>query len=354
MLDTLTIDVQPTTASRLAELDPANLDFGKLFADHMLSVEFDGQEWQQPRIVPYGELSISPATSALHYGQAIFEGLKAYRQADGSVAMFRPLDNWQRLNASAERMSMPTVPEEIFLQGLRELLKLDAAWVPNVPGGALYIRPFMFATDGFLGVRPSDKYYFGIINCPVGIYYTKPLRVRFEQKYVRAAAGGAGYAKNAGNYGAAMLPSKLAQQQGYQQLLWTDASEHQYVEESGTMNVIFLLDNKVVTPALSTSILDGITRRSVLQLARDWGLPVEERKVSSLELVDAVQQGRLQEAFGVGTAATIAPIATIGHDGHDYHLPALTATSLSRRVGAALEAIRTGHAADPHGWMVAV
>ncbi|QKG51330.1 branched-chain amino acid aminotransferase [Hymenobacter sp. BRD67] len=354
MLDTLTIDVQPTTASRLTKLDPANMEFGKLFADHMLTVEFTGGEWQQPRIVPYGPLNISPANSALHYGQAIFEGMKAYRQADGSVALFRPLDNWQRLNASAERMAMPTIPEDIFMQGLRELVKLDAAWVPDMSGSSLYIRPFMFATDGALGVRPSDTYHFGIITCPVAAFFTKPVRVRFEQKYVRAAAGGAGYAKNAGNYGAAMLPSKLAQQEGYHQLIWTDASEHQYVEESGAMNVMFMIDGKVTTPALSTSILDGITRRSVLQLARDWGLPVEERRVSGREIIDALTAGRLTEAFGVGTAATIATIATMGYEGHDYDLPALTDASFSRRVGVALDAIRNGQAPDPHGWMVAV
>lgn len=354
MIDTLTIDVQPTAASRLTELDPANMEFGKLFADHMLAVEYTGGEWQQPRIVPYGPLSISPANSALHYGQAIFEGMKAYRQTDGSVALFRPQANWQRLNASAERMAMPTVPEDIFLQGLRELVKLDAAWVPGVAGSSLYIRPFLFATDGALGVRPSDTYHFGIITCPVAAFFNKPLRVRFEQKYVRAAPGGAGYAKNAGNYGAAMLPSKLAQQEGYNQLIWTDATEHQYVEESGAMNVMFVIDGKVITPALSTSILDGITRRSVLELARDWGLAVEERRVSSREVIDMLVAGRLTEAFGVGTAATIAPIATIGYEGQDYDLPALSDASFSRRVGAALDAIRTGQAADPHGWMVAV
>ncbi|QKG58720.1 branched-chain amino acid aminotransferase [Hymenobacter sp. BRD128] len=354
MLDTLAIDIQPTTASRLTELDPANMEFGKLFADHMLSVEYTGGEWQQPRIVPYGPLSISPANSAIHYGQAIFEGMKAYRQADGSVGLFRPSANWQRLNASAERMAMPAIPEDIFLQGLRELVKLDAAWVPNVPGSSLYIRPFMFATDGALGVRPSETYHFGIITCPVAAFFTKPVRVRFEQKYVRAAAGGAGYAKNAGNYGAAMLPSKLAQQEGYHQLIWTDASEHQYVEESGAMNVMFVIDGKIITPALSTSILDGITRRSVLELARGWGLTVEERRVSSREIMEALTAGRLTEAFGVGTAATIAPIATIGYEGHDHDLPALTDAAFARKVGAALDAIRTGRAADPHSWMVAV
>lgn len=354
MLDTLTIDVHRAATSRLAQLDLANLEFGKLFADHMLAVEFIGGEWQQPRIVPYGPLAVSPANSALHYGQAIFEGMKAYRQADGGVGLFRPLDNWRRLNASAERMAMPTLPEEVFMQGLRELVKLDAAWVPGAAGSSLYIRPFMFATDGFLGVRPSTTYHFGIITCPVASFFTKPVRVRFEQQYVRAAAGGAGYAKNAGNYGAAMLPGKIAQQEGYHQLIWTDASAHQYVEEAGAMNVMFIIDGTLITPALSTSILDGITRRSVLELARDWGMPVAERRVSSREIVAAIQENRLTEAFGVGTAATVATIATIGHDGHDYDLPALTDSAFARRVGAALEAIRTGNAADPHGWMVAV
>ncbi|RZK33122.1 MAG: branched-chain amino acid aminotransferase, partial [Hymenobacter sp.] len=289
-----------------------------------------------------------------HYGQAIFEGVKAYRQADGGVAIFRPQDNWQRFNRSAERMAMPTISEEVFVQGMRELIKLDEAWVPGRPSSALYIRPFMFATDGFLGVRPSGSYHFGIITCPVAAFFNQPLRVRFEQQYVRAAPGGAGYAKNAGNYGAAMLPAKLAQQEGYHQLLWTDASEHQYVEESGAMNVMFILNGVLTTPALSTSILDGITRRSVLELARDWGVPVEERRVSSLEIMDALAKGTLQEAFGVGTAATIAPIAVIGFEGHDYELPPAPADAFSRRVGLALEAIRTGQAPDTHNWMVAV
>ena len=354
MTDTLLIQTQVTTASRLTELDPAHIEFGKIFSDHMLVADYHDGAWQEPHIIPYGEMAVSPANSALHYGQAIFEGLKAYHQADGGVALFRPLDNFHRLNASAERMCMPALPEEIFMQGLKELIKLDAAWVPDAPGAALYVRPFMFATDGFIGVRPSESYRFVVFTCPVGVYYTKPLRVRFEQHYVRSAEGGAGYAKAAGNYGGAMYPSKLAQEEGYHQLLWTDASAHQYVEESGTMNVMFVLDGCLVTPALSTSILDGVTRRSVLQLARDWGVPVEERRISSLEIVAALQAGTLHEAFGVGTAATIASIATIGHEGHDYELPTPPATALSRRISAALEAIRTGAGTDAHGWMVAV
>ncbi len=354
MIDLLPIRTQRTTASRLAPLDASQLEFGKLFSDHMFVVDFHDGEWQDAQIVPYGDMAVSPANSALHYGQAIFEGMKAYPQADGGVALFRPFDNWSRLNTSAERMCMPTVPEELFMQGLRELIRLDAAWMPTGAGSALYIRPFMFATDGFIGVRPSNSYRLMMFTCPVGLYYNKPLRVRFEQKYVRSAEGGAGFAKNAGNYGAAMYPTKLAQQEGYNQLIWTDASEHQYVEESGTMNIVFVLDGKLVTPALSTSILDGITRRSVLQLAHDMGVPVEERRVSSREIIGALEAGTLQEAFGVGTAATIAPIATIGYEGHDYDLPVPGPNAFSKRVGAALDAIRTGAAADPHNWMVQV
>ena len=352
--DILPVRIQSTAASRLAEVDFGQLEFGKAFSDHMFVVDFRDNEWQDAQIMPYGEMAVSPANSALHYGQAIFEGMKAYHQQAGGVALFRPLDNWARLNTSAERMCMPTLPEEIFMRGLSELIKLDADWVPTTPGSSLYIRPFMFATDGFIGVRPSNSYRFMIFTCPVGLYYNKPLRVRFEQKYVRSAEGGAGFAKNAGNYGAAMYPTKLAQQEGYHQLIWTDSSEHQYVEESGTMNAIFVINGRVVTPALSTSILDGITRRSVLELARDMGVPVEERKVSSREIMQALTAGKLEEAFGAGTAATIAPIATIGYEGHDYDLPTPGPQAFSKRVSAALDSIRTGQGTDEHGWMVRV
>ncbi|TGE10365.1 branched-chain amino acid aminotransferase [Hymenobacter fodinae] len=354
MIDTLTIQTKRTSASRLPEVDFNHLEFGKTFSDHMLVVDYHDGEWQEPQIVPYGDMTVSPANSALHYGQAIFEGMKAYKNEQGEVYMFRPYDNLHRLNASAERMCMPTIPEEIFMQGLTQLLRLDTPWIPSFTGSALYIRPFMFATDGLLGVRPSDSYRFMIITCPVGLYYNKPLRVRFEEKYVRSAEGGAGFAKNAGNYGAAMYPTKLAQQEGYNQLIWTDASEHKYVEESGTMNAVFVINGKVVTPALSSSILDGITRRSVLQLARDWDIPVEERKVSALEILEAQANGTLQEAFGVGTAATIAPIAVIGYQGEDYALPMPPADAFSHRVSAALADIRSGKAADTHSWMVRV
>jgi branched-chain amino acid aminotransferase len=330
------------------------LEFGKIFSDHMFAVDYHDGEWQEPQIVPYGDMAVSPANSALHYGQSVFEGMKAYKNIDGEIALFRPLDNLRRLNISAERMCMPALPEELFMQGLSQLLRLDAGWIPNTPGSSLYIRPFMFATDGFIGVRPSNSYRFMIFTCPVGLYYTKPLRVRFEEKFVRSAEGGAGYAKAAGNYGASMLPTKMANKEGYHQLLWTDSSEHRYIEESGTMNVVFVINGRIVTPATSTSILDGITRRSVLQLARDWDMPVEERKVSIDEILKAQADGTLQEAFGVGTAATIAPIATIGYRDQEYNLPPSSSTSFSKRVSQALDAIRTGRETDTHGWMVGV
>ena len=356
MLDTLTIRTQRTTASTLPQLDISRLEFGQTFADHMLVVDYRDGAWQEPEILPYSPITISPANSAIHYGQSIFEGLKAYKNEAGDVTLFRPLDNLRRFNLSADRMCMPTVPEELFMQGLLQLVRLDAEWVPAAAGTSLYIRPFMFATDGFLGVRPSSTYRFMIITCPVAAFYNKPLRVRFEEKYVRSAEGGAGYAKNAGNYGAAMYPTRLAQQEGYNQLLWTDASEHRFIEESGTMNVMFIVDGCLITPAISSSILDGITRKSVLQLARDWGMPVEERKVSAVEITDALQQGTLQEAFGVGTAATVAPIGVIGYQGQDYELPApaADAPTFAQRVSNALTAIRTGAMPDPHGWVVPV
>ncbi|QNH63226.1 branched-chain amino acid aminotransferase [Hymenobacter sediminicola] len=354
MLDTVTIRTQRTSASRLQHLDPEHIEFGKIFSDHMFVVDYRDGEWQDAQLLPYGDISVSPANSALHYGQAIFEGMKAYKNADGDITLFRPHDNLHRLNASAERMCMPQIPEELFMQGLTQLIRLDAEWVPNTQGSALYIRPLMFATDGFIGVRPSENYRLLIFTCPVGLYYSKPLRVRFEEKYVRSVEGGAGYAKNAGNYGAAMYPTKLAQLEGYNQLIWTDASEHRYVEESGTMNAIFILDGKLITPELSSSILDGITRRSVLQLARDWGMTVEERKVSAVEVMQALSEGRLQEAFGVGTAATIASISVIGYQGHDHELPTPGEDAFSLRAGATLHAIRTGQAPDTHGWMVVV
>ncbi|MBC5773837.1 branched-chain amino acid aminotransferase [Pontibacter sp. KCTC 32443] len=349
--DTLTISTQPVAKSRISELDFNNIEFGKIFSDHMLVADFKDGAWQSPQIVPYGNMSLSPATSAIHYGQAIFEGMKAYRSADGDILLFRPYDNFKRLNISADRMCIPEIPEEIFMQGLEQLLRVDAAWVPPTAGSALYIRPFMFATDDFIGVRPSSNYRFTIFSCPVAAYYSAPVKVAIETNYVRSAEGGAGYAKAAGNYGAALYPAKKMQEKGYQQLIWTDAKEHKYIEESGTMNVMFVIDGVLITPSVSSTILAGITRDSVLQVARDMGYKVEERKVSVAEIVEAHKAGTLQEAFGTGTAATIAQIATIYYNGEDMDLPAVEGREISNRVAQELDRIKTGQAPDPYNWV---
>jgi branched-chain amino acid aminotransferase len=348
--DTLTISTQPVAQSRISELDFNNIEFGKIFSDHMLVADFKDGAWQSPEIVPYGNMSMSPATSAIHYGQAIFEGMKAYRSADGDILLFRPYDNFRRLNISAERMCIPPISEEIFMQGLEQLLRLDAAWVPPIAGSALYIRPFIFATDDFIGVRPSSNYRFAIFTCPVASYYSSPVRVAIETQYVRSAEGGAGFAKAAGNYGAAMYPAKKMQEKGYQQLIWTDHKEHKYIEESGTMNVMFVIDGVLVTPAVSSTILAGITRDSVVQVARDLGYKVEERRISVDEIVEAHKAGKLQEAFGTGTAATIAQIATINYNGEDMNLPAVEAREISNKVAEHLDKIKTGEAPDLHNW----
>ncbi len=347
----LTIPAQCVAESRISELDYNNIEFGKIFSDHMLVADFKEGAWQNPQILPYGNMSLSPATSALHYGQSIFEGMKAYKDANGDILLFRPLDNFHRLNKSAERMCMPAITEDIFLQGLEQLLRLDAAWVPPTSGCALYIRPFMFATDEFIGVRPSASYRFTVFTCPVGAYYGQPLKVAIEPHYVRSAEGGAGFAKAAGNYGAALLPARKMQERGYHQLVWTDAKEHRYIEESGTMNLMFVIDGKLITPPVSTTILAGITRDSVLQLAKDMGYAVEERKVTVEELVEAQRKGKLQEAFGTGTAATIAQIATIHYNGEDMDLPAIEDREISNRVATELDKIKTGQAPDKHNWV---
>lgn len=354
MIDLMNIHTRPVTASRINKVDFKNVVFGKTFSDHMFVTDYYNQNWHDLRIVPYGDISVSPALSALHYGQAIFEGLKAYKNEAGEVLVFRPQANLERLNKSAERLCMPTLPEEVFMGALTQLLSLDKDWVPAQAGYSLYIRPFMFATDEYIGVRPSETYSFIMFTSPVGAYYTKPVRVRFETHYTRAAPGGMGFAKAAGNYAAAMYPSQIAHQQGYDQLIWTDGNDHQYIEEAGTMNFMFVINNTLITPSTTDSILKGITRDSVLQLARDWGMKTEERPVSVKEVVQAIQSGTLQEAFGAGTAATIAHIAVISHEGKDYTLPEVSRREFSNKVLQTLDGIKTGSLADPHGWVYKV
>lgn len=352
--DILEIDVQLATNSRINEVDFDNLPFGKNIGDHMFMADYKNGEWTNLQILPYGDLSLSPATAALHYGQAIFEGMKAYKSAEGEVLVFRPLDNWKRINHSARRMCMPEIPEEVFMEGLTELLRIDADWVPSQEGASLYIRPYMFSTDAYVGVRPSETYKFIIFTCPVGIYYANPPRVKVETEFVRAADGGVGSAKCAGNYGGSLYPARLAQQQGFDQILWTDAKTNSYFEESGTMNVMFVLDNKLVTPAVSSTILDGITRRSIVEIAKSWGIEVEERRVSVAEIIDALKQNRLQTAFGAGTAVVVSPFSVISHEGVDYQLPLSDENSFVIKVKNYLTDIRTGAVADPFGWMLKI
>jgi branched-chain amino acid aminotransferase len=354
MVTTLDIAIEKTKKSRVGEYDVNNVPFGKCFSDHMFIAEFADGKWQQAYITPYQDIPMSYAMSALHYGQAIFEGMKAYKNEKGEVSLFRPDANFKRLNKSAVRMAMPEVPEDIFMNGIFELLRLDSAWIPTSETGSLYIRPFIIATDEAIGVKASETYKFIIITCPAGKYYAEPIKVLVETNYIRAVKGGIGFVKAAGNYGRSLYPTKLAQQKGYQQVIWTDSETHQYVEESGTMNLMFVIGDTVVTPGLSDTILSGITRDSVLTLARDWGLRVEERKISIFEIIEAHEKGILKEAFGCGTAATIAHIVGIGYNGKDYSLPPIESRKFSPKVDETLRNIRKGNEADPHHWMVKV
>jgi branched-chain amino acid aminotransferase len=354
MTTTLDISITKIKESRLSHYDVNNVAFGKCFTDHMFVAEYANGQWEKAYIQPYADVPLSYAMSALHYGQAIFEGMKAYKNEKGEVSLFRPLANQKRLNKSAVRMAMPEVPEELFMSGLSELLKLDAGWVPTSETGSLYIRPFLIATDEAIGVKISDTYKFIIICCPAGKYYSEPIKVLVETDFFRAVHGGVGFVKAAGNYGRSMYPTRLAQQKGYQQVIWTDSETHKYFEESGTMNVMFVINDTLLTPALSDTILDGVTRNSVLALARDWGMKVEERKVSIEEVMTAVEAGELQEMFGCGTAATIAQIVGIGYNGKDYDLPPVVDRKFSTKVDEELRNIRKGRSADKFGWMLKV
>ncbi len=354
MIDTISINTSLADASRISELDQNNIQFGKLYADHMFVADYRHGQWTDCRIVPYQRMELSPAVSVLHYGQAIFEGLKAYAGQNGEVLIFRPHDNQRRLNASAIRMCMPELPEEIFMGGLRELLKVDKAWVPTNEGTSLYIRPFMFATDEYIGVKASDTYRFMIFTSPAGAYYSEPVRMKVEHHYSRAFPGGTGAAKAAGNYAASLYPALQAQQQGFHQLIWTDGIEHKYIEEAGTMNIMFRIDNKIITSPTGDTILAGITRDSVLTLGRDWGYQVEERRISVEEVLSAIETGTLTEAFGTGTAATIAHIAHISCEGKDYPLPQVTENNFSVKVLNTLNDIKTGKTEDVYSWNVRI
>ena len=347
--------IQLIEKSNLEQVNWEKLEFGKIFSDHMFLMEYSNGEWHSGKIMPFQEIPMHPAMSALHYGQSIFEGLKAYRTKDGEVNIFRPDQNAHRFAESAERMCMPVVPEDLFIASIKALINIDRNWVPDQDGYSLYIRPFMFATDAMVGIKPSDTYKFMILTSPVGMYYAEPVRVKIEEHYTRAAVGGVGRAKAAGNYGASLYPAKQCQLAGFHQLVWTDAKEHKYIEESGTMNIIFQIGGKLITPSEEAdTILRGITKKTVLEIARNWGVEIEERQVSVEEIITAIKNGTLEDAFGAGTAATIAQIAVIGYRDEKLNLPTFETRTLSNKIKAHLDAIKSGEEPDLYGWNVRV
>jgi len=345
------IKVRRTTHSRLSEVDFNDLEFGKYTADHMLVCDYQDGEWKQPQIVPFANLSLNPATLALHYGQTVFEGMKAFRMDDGRVNIFRIDRHYERFTRSLDRMCMAVPPREVFTEGLIKLVETDKDWVPHAPGSALYLRPFVYASEAKFGIKVSSQYRFVIFTGPVGEVYTGPIRIKVETKYTRASKGGTGFTKCGGNYGAALYPTQLAREEGYDQVLWTEPADgSRNIQESGMMNILFVIDDKIVTPSLSDSVLDGITRESLLILAAELGSQTEERPVSVDELENAFRQGRITEAFGAGTAAVVAPIKTIAINGIDYHLPPYSHDNLFSRIKTKLERIRRGLDEDVHEW----
>ena len=346
--------VSKSPTSRLHTVDFNNIAFGKIFSDHMFSADYIDGEWKNFEILPYGQISFEPSMLALHYGQSVFEGMKAFKNQDGQVVLFRPEMHAKRLNKSASRLCMPELPEDIFLQAIHELMEIDQAWIPPQEGSALYIRPFMFATDELLGVKASANYRFIIFSGPVGPYYPTPIRLLAETKYVRAVDGGVGEAKAAGNYAASLLPAQLAKEKGYNQVMWMDAHEFKYVQEVGTMNLFFVIDGKVITPATDGVILKGITRDSIIHLLKARDITVEERKVSMDEIVNAYDNGILTEVFGSGTAAVIAFVTELTYKDKVMKLPKINEKMLAPGIKDQLEGMRSGRLPDHFNWLVPV
>jgi len=345
--------VKKVEQSRINEVDLTNVQFGKNYSDHMLIAYYENGAWKQPEIMPYSNLSLSPATTFMHYGQAIFEGIKAYKDPNGKPLIFRPYDNWKRMNRSAHRMAMPDVPMDIFVDGIKTLVELDSNWIPTGEDTSLYIRPFMFAIDEFIGVRPAEKFMFLIITSPAGPYYNKPVSIFVQDQYVRAFPGGIGYTKAAGNYGMSMYPTMKIKEKGYDQILWTDGFEHKYVQEIGTMNVFFVIGDKVITPDINQdTILAGVTRDSVITLLKEKGIVVEERNISINEIQDAHHAGLLKEAFGTGTAASIAPIYALTYHDDKMELPPMETWDVANWLKKELSDIRYGRKEDTHNWIV--
>ena len=351
------INIKPTENSKIHEIDFENLVFGRKFSDHMFVMEYENGSWGEPEIRPYGPIQISPALNILHYGQAIFEGMKAFYVDENTINIFRPEVHFERLNHSAKRICIPESDYETFITALEELIKLDHQFVPKKDQTSLYIRPFIFASDDLLAAKSSSKFSYYIITSPVGAYYDEgfnPVSLTTTQEYVRAVVGGTGDVKTAGNYAASFLPAQEAKKEGYTQVLWLDAKEHKYIEEVGTMNIHFLIDDTLITPELTGSILPGVTRRSVTALAAEWGYKVEERKISIDEVFEASANGSLKEVFGSGTAAVISPVGRIHHQGSTIAIGTGKIGKFAERLYDEITSIQYGKIEDKHGWIHSV
>ncbi|MFT4848778.1 MAG: branched-chain amino acid aminotransferase [Sediminicola sp.] len=343
------ISIQEITKTRINEMDFENLVFGKDFSDHMFECDFKNGSWQNPVIRPYGDLTISPSAKVFHYGQAVFEGMKAYKDNNGKVFLFRPDENQERINKSSKRMAIPEFPKDLFFEALNKLLTLDKDWVKPGLGNSLYLRPFVIATQAGVSASPSDEYKFMIILSPVNAYYTGDVKVEIAEHYSRSANGGVGAAKAAGNYGAQFYPTNLARERGFQQVIWTDANDHKYLEEAGTMNVFFRINDTLITAPISDRILDGVTRKSIIALAERDGVNIEIRPIEVSELIEAAENGSLKEIFGAGTAAVVSPVSAFGYKKVIYDLPS-TAEGYSAKFKKELTDIQYNLSEDPFGW----
>ncbi len=352
------IKINKTNTPKMKPSQDTDLGFGTIFTDHMFIMDYNEEEkWHNPRIEKYGDISISPSAMVFHYGQSMFEGMKAYKSDNNKVYLFRPTKNIERANNSNVRLCMPTIPEKDFLQAIEELVKVDSDWIPTNPGESLYIRPVMIATEESLHVSPSKEYKFMIVLSPVGAYYKeglKPVKIWVEDEYVRAIRGGIGEAKTGGNYAASMAAQEKATQEGYSQVLWTDGIDHKYIEEVGAMNIFFKIDGKIVTPKLNGSILPGVTRDSVIQVCKDMGYVVEERKISVDELQQAAEDGTLEEVFGSGTAAVISPVGTLKFGKKVYTINDGEIGEVSQTIYDTITGIQTGKIEDKFGWRIAI
>lgn len=343
------ISVEKAKTSKIHDVDFENLSFGSIYTDHMLVCDYVDGEWKTPKIVPYQPITLDPSAKIFHYGQSIFEGMKAYKDDNEKIWLFRPLENHKRLNKSAKRLAIPELPEAYFMEGLTALLQLEKDWVPTTPGSSLYIRPFIFASGTGFHASPANAYKFIIACAPSGTYFSGSVKVLIEETYSRAANGGVGYAKAGGNYAGQFYPTQLAAEKGYQQVIWTDDNTHEFIEEAGAMNVFVRIGDTLLTAPTNDRILDGITRKSILDIAKDEGIKIEVRKVSVHEIVEAAKNGSLKEMFGAGTAAVVSPIGAFGYKGEDYELPELK-DSFASRLKKRITDIQYNRAEDKFGW----